>query len=89
MESVKHVTSDEAKAAFVQSVRDASENHRWMAALWHIDNDGKIKLNRTTWDFPVGDFVNALNDLRKDLQNESRIASNPDPLSEAKVEVEA
>jgi hypothetical protein len=52
-ELIQHGTSQEAFAAFMESLQDVASGDRWLAACWHV-KDGKIELVRaTSYEFHV------------------------------------
>ena len=51
-------------------LRQATNRNRFMVACFSIDNEGSLILDRTTHNFPVEDFDNAVQLLGQNLREE-------------------
>lgn len=61
--NVNHVTDEGAMDVVGQSLKRAARSGKWMVAVWTVE-DGNINLiDRTTWQFPTGDFKTAIKQL--------------------------
>lgn len=70
-DSTQHGSIEEAVASFQDRINIAVGAGRWMAAVWHIDEHGKIIFARTTFAFPTGDFKEAIRGLEDSLWEET------------------
>ena len=79
--NVNHVTNDGAMGVVERALQRAAKADKWMAAVWAVE-DGNINLiDRTTWQFPTGDFNTAIHQLRSVCDEEiSRSLPVDDPL---------
>lgn len=63
MEVKHHLTVDDARAEFLKQFDVAVKGRKWLAVVWSIE-DGKIVLNnKTTCDWPKGDYLEAISQL--------------------------
>jgi hypothetical protein len=81
---VQHASAKECQVQFKSQLQDVLLSHpKWMAAVWGIDKDGKITVSRTTCDFPIADFLGALDLLQQSLEKEiSGIDTSALPVAE-------
>ena len=68
--TVEMGTMEQAGKVVREGLDKAGRAGRWMAALWWIDGDGKIRLNKTSWQFPDGDVEEAQRLLKEVLTDE-------------------
>lgn len=59
----------EINNVLIRALVHAQSTNAYMVAIFRVD-DGQIKLDRTTHNFPTGDFVNCVTLLRQDLDRE-------------------
>lgn len=71
-----HATNENAQEVVKMTLAQVVDANHWMVAIWAIE-DGRIKLlDRTTWQFPTGDYKTALEQLKASCDAElARIAS--------------
>ena len=67
---VQHDTAEAALLAVQRALQEAGEDGRWMAAVWSVSENQLRLLTRTTWQFPVGDTEEALNQVRRSMEQE-------------------
>lgn len=65
--TVHHDTADEALLAVQRALQEATEDGKWMVAVWSVAGDQLRLLTRTTWQFPVGDVEVALTQVRQSM----------------------
>lgn len=51
-------------------IEDARKAGKFMVCVFHVDDQGKLTLNRACHDFPIVDFENSLNLLKQDMERE-------------------
>ena len=82
-DTIQHKTKSEANTTAHGQLNDTVRVGKWMAAFWRIE-DGKLVLARTTWDFPMSEFKDAIRGLGDALMEASGdIPAMPDPLHRA------
>ena len=78
----------EINNVLIRALVRAQSTNAYMVAVYRVE-DGQIKLDRTTHNFPTGDFVNCVTLLRQDLDRETgppqqsiplQAAVNPNPV---------
>jgi hypothetical protein len=85
--TVEHLEVAGAKGVVEASFMRAVEAGRWMVAVWAVEGDRIVLLDRTTWKFPPGDFAAAVAQLdsvcRAELKaiGPSRLPDDPLPLA--------
>ena len=79
--NVNHVSNDGAMSVVERALQRAAKADRWMVAVWAVE-DGNVNLiDRTTWQFPTGDFKAAVQQLSSVCDEElSKIVPVNDPL---------
>lgn len=83
MARVEHKVIGDAIEAHEKALNVAIKSEKFMTAVWHV-RDGKLELITgapTTWQFPVGDFDEAINQLKRACDEEATVcgaASLPD-----------
>ena len=59
-----HATNEHAQDVVKMTLEQVATMNHWMIAVWAVE-DGRIKLlDRTTWQFPTGDYKAALEQLK-------------------------
>jgi len=59
-----HATNEHAQDVVKMTLEQVATVNHWMIAVWAVE-DGRIKLlDRTTWQFPTGDYKAALEQLK-------------------------
>jgi len=74
---MRHETVEDARLDFGKELQCVGD--RFMACLWEVRPDGRIRLYRTTSNFPREEFLNALKLLTEQLQADD---GQPEPLPE-------
>jgi len=62
---IEHTTPGEAQDLHNEAMHQAVRSGHWMSAVWCVEDGQLIMVRRTTYDFPRGDFDNALEQLSK------------------------
>ncbi len=82
-----HVTVEQAYEAIQSAIIEAAQSGAFMVAVWSFDrsdNSDKVRLvTRTTWRFPVNEYVTASELLRADTNKDAARISDalrPGPL---------
>lgn len=82
---------DDARQSHIEALKQASKGDRWMAAVWMVDSTPAgprvVLVGRTTYGFPVSDFLTAVSLLADNLVDEQRelsIQGRPLPRVELK-----
>ena len=69
---VEHTDASSAVQSIVEAINKAADSGRFLIAVWAVE-DGKVRLvQRTTHNFPSGDFIIAQRLLDVDLDAELR-----------------
>ena len=74
---IQHSDEGEAAGTFVNVVKAGSVGSSWMGVYAEIQEDGTIKLFRTTWNFPKERFSEVVNLLKDALSKEAVIQDEP------------
>lgn len=72
----------EINNVLIRALVHAQSTNAYMVAIFRVE-DGQIKLDRTTHNFPTGDFVNCVTLLRQDLDREMGPPQQTIPLQPA------
>ena len=59
----------------------AAEGKPWMVAVWCVDEEGKMVMHRTTWNFPLQRMTEARELLRENMAEELCPRVEPLPLA--------
>lgn len=59
----------EVNNVIIRNLVHAQQRGAYMVSIFRIE-DGQVKLDRTTFNFPTGDFVNCISLLKADLERE-------------------
>ncbi len=74
-----HVAKGEAVKAFQERFDQVVvESDRFLAVIWSI-KDGKLILDRTSFDFPMGDYGKSLELLKRNLVADTGLDFSPLP----------
>ena len=65
------MSKEELQKVAYENFEKAAESGRWMAVFFRIEA-GKVEMNRTTCDFPSGDFLLSVGKLAHNLCDERR-----------------
>jgi hypothetical protein len=76
-----HVDQSNAVAAVMQAMLRAKTAGKFMVTVWREEEDGKLHMERTTWQFPTARFNEALGLLNSSLNNELNPVPPPLPLA--------
>ncbi len=73
-ERIELKNDSEATDVVREAIRKARDSGRWMVAVYRVE-DGRININRTTFNFPTGDYLTAVALLAANLSEEQRRAA--------------
>ena len=62
-----HSDEQDAVNHFIETVKSGTTGNPWLGVYVEIQEDGSLKLHRTTWQFPTGRFVDVLSSLTVNL----------------------
>lgn len=65
-----HHADTDARAERDRQTAAADAAGRWMVAVWYLDQDSRVQLRRTTWNFPKDDLRVAATLLSDSVQEE-------------------
>ena len=76
----------EAEARIASAVKEATKSGRFMVAVWSVEGSILRLVDRTTWQFPTGDFDESIRMLRRACDNDlSSQQVEDDPLPRADI----
>lgn len=78
--STRHEERNEAVNQVNQDFADVVGSGQWMSVLFYVE-DGVVKIRRTTWQFPIGDFATTEKLLHENLDRELAKVQEPLPLA--------
>lgn len=80
-----HTEFQDAKDSFSRFVDNLSEGQKWLGVVWTVSDDGKVKMSRTTWDFPLDALEECVDQIWSDIRKDVAEKSKVDPLPEADI----
>lgn len=81
---VQHTTADEARRAFTAALETAQESGHWMAVAFHVDDNGRVVMQKTSHEFPVADFavcVRLMRDILGVHEGPARLPVRPNAIT--------
>lgn len=80
-----HLSPEEAMEVVQKALKKAQSAGRWMVAIWCVEGNRLYLVDRTTWEFPQGDYKAASKLLYENMRAEGTLPVNQ-PLPAAQLQ---